>query len=43
MASIYIREVEDGLYRQLKIAAAIEGVTIKQLVIRLVTQYLKSR
>ena len=40
MATINLRNVPDDLHRKGKASAAMEGVKLKQLIIRLVEEYL---
>jgi predicted HicB family RNase H-like nuclease len=41
MAVINLRGVPDEIHRQAKIRAAVEGVPLKDLVIRVLTEYLE--
>ena len=41
--NLYIRDFSDDLHREMKIKAAIEGISFKELVIRAVKDYLKKR
>ena len=41
MATIYLRNVPEDLHRQIKAEAALQGVTLQDLVIRVLTEYLK--
>ena len=43
MATVYIREFPEELHRKAKAQAALEGTTLKDLVIRLLTEYLKKK
>jgi plasmid stability protein len=40
MATINLRNVPDDLHRQAKARAAMEGVSLKQLILRLLAEYL---
>ena len=40
MATINLRDVPDDLHRRAKARAAMEGVSLKQLIIRLLEEYL---
>ena len=40
MATINLRNVPDNLHRKAKARAAMEGVTLKQLIMRLLEEYL---
>jgi plasmid stability protein len=40
MATINLRNVPDDLHRKAKVRAAMEGVTLKQLILRLLDEYL---
>ena len=40
MATINIRNVPDDLHRKAKVRAAMEGVSLKQLILRLLEEYL---
>ena len=40
MATINLRNVPDDLHRKAKARAAMEGVTLKQLIMRLLEEYL---
>lgn len=39
MASHLIRNIDETLYRRVKVRAATEGVTLKQALLRLLTMY----
>jgi len=39
--TINLRNFPDDLHRKVKIQAAIEGITLKDLIIKAVTEYLK--
>ena len=41
--NLFIREFPDDVHREMKIQAAVEGISIKELVIRAVREYLKKR
>ena len=41
MATINLREVPEDLHRRAKARAAMEGVTLKQLILRLLEEYLE--
>ena len=41
MSTVYIREFPEDLHRKAKIQAAIEGTTLKDIVIKALTEYLK--
>ena len=41
MATIYLRNVPENLHRQIKSEAALQGVTLQDLVIKVLTEYLK--
>ena len=41
MATVYIRDFPEDLHRKAKAQAALEGTTLKDLVIRLLTEYLE--
>lgn len=41
MATIYLRNVPEDLHRQIKAEAALQGVTLQDLVIRVLAEYLK--
>lgn len=43
MAVINLRDVPDDVYRQAKIKAATMGITLKELVIRAITEYVKKK
>ena len=43
MATVYLRDFPDDLHYKLKIQAAKERTTIKELAIRITTQYLESQ
>ena len=40
MATINLRDVPDDLHRRAKARAAMEGVTLKQLILRILDEYL---
>ncbi len=40
VATINLREVPEDLHRRVKARAAMEGVTLKQLILRLLEEYL---
>ena len=41
--NVHIKDFPQDLHREMKIQAAIEGISIKELVIRAVRDYLKKR
>ena len=41
MATVYIREFPEDLHRRSKAEAALMGITLKELIIRALTEYLK--
>jgi predicted HicB family RNase H-like nuclease len=41
VATINLREVPEDLHRRAKARAAMEGVTLKQLILRLLEEYLE--
>jgi len=41
--NLFIREFPDDVHREMKIQAAVEGISIKALVIQAVKDYLKKR
>ena len=41
MATINLRDIPDDLHRKAKAKAAVKGITLKQLVIIAITEYLK--
>jgi len=41
VATINLRDVPDDLHRKAKARAAMEGITLKQLVLRLLEEYLE--
>ena len=41
MANINLRDVPEDLHRRAKARAAMEGVTLKQLILRLLEEYLE--
>ena len=43
MATINLREVPDDLHRKAKAEAALEGITLKALIIKALEQYLKKK
>jgi len=43
MAIINIRDFPDELHRQAKSQAALQGISLKDLIIKAVTEYLKKR
>lgn len=43
MATVYMRAFPQELHRQAKIRAATEGITLKELIIRALTEYLKKK
>jgi len=43
MKSLIIKDFPDDVHREMKIQAAVEGITMKELVIQAVKDYLKKR
>jgi predicted HicB family RNase H-like nuclease len=43
MAIMNLRDMPDDLHRRAKAAAAMEGITLKELVIKALEQYLKKK
>ena len=43
MATINLRDIPDDLHRKAKAKAAMEGITLKQLVIIAINEYLKKK
>jgi predicted HicB family RNase H-like nuclease len=43
MATMNLRDVPDDLHRKAKAEAAMEGVTLKELVIKALEEYLKKK
>jgi predicted HicB family RNase H-like nuclease len=43
MATMNLREIPDDLHRKAKAAAALEGITLKDLVIKAIKEYLKKK
>jgi predicted HicB family RNase H-like nuclease len=43
MATINLRDIPEDLHRKAKAAAALEGVTLKDLVIKAIKEYLKKK
>jgi hypothetical protein len=43
MATVYIRNFPEDLQRKAKAAAALEGITLKDLVIKAIREYLKEK
>jgi plasmid stability protein len=43
MKTVYIRDFPEDLHRKVKAQAALEGTTMKDLIIRLLTEYLKKK
>ena len=43
MATINLRDIPDDLHRKTKAQAALEGITIKELVIKAIEEYLKKK
>jgi predicted HicB family RNase H-like nuclease len=41
--NVHIKDFPQDLHREMKIQAAVEGISIKELVIRAVKDYLKKR
>ena len=41
MATINLRDVPDDIHRKAKARAAMEGVTLKELILRLLEEYLE--
>ena len=42
MATIYLRDFPDDLHHRLKVQAVKERTTLKEIIIRLTTEYLKA-
>jgi len=43
MATVYIRNFPEDLHRKAKSKAALEGISLKELIIRATTEYLKKK
>jgi len=43
MSNINLRDFPEDLHRQAKAKAALEGISLKELIIRALTEYLKKR
>ena len=43
MATVYIRNFPEDLHRKVKIQAATMGISLKELAIRALTEYLKEK
>jgi predicted HicB family RNase H-like nuclease len=43
MATINLREIPDDLHRKAKVEAAMEGITMKTLIIKALEEYLKKK
>ena len=43
MATINLRDIPEDLHRKAKAKAAMEGITLKQLVIQAIEEYLKKK
>ena len=43
MATINLRDFPDTLHRKAKVRAAQDGITLKELIIRALTEYLKRK
>ena len=43
MAIMNLRDMPDDLHRRAKAAAAMEGITLKELVIKAIEEYLKKK
>ena len=43
MATINLREVPDELHRRAKAEAALEGITLKALIVKALEEYLKKK
>ena len=43
MTTVYIRNFPEDLHRQVKIQAAIMGISLKELTVRALTEYLKKK
>ncbi len=41
MATIYLRDFPEDLHRKAKAEAALMGISLKELIIRAITEYLK--
>jgi predicted HicB family RNase H-like nuclease len=42
MATVYLKDFPDQLHREAKSKAALEGISMKELIIRALTEYLKT-
>lgn len=43
MATVYLRDFPEDLHRKAKSEAALMGISMKELIIRAITEYLKSK
>ena len=43
MATINLRDIPDELHRKARSAAALEGITLKKLVVKAIKEYLKKK
>ena len=43
MATVYLRDFPEDLHRQAKAAAALEGISLKALIIKAIEEYLKKK
>ncbi len=43
MATVYLRDFPGDLHRKAKSEAALMGISMKELIIRAITEYLKSK
>jgi plasmid stability protein len=43
MATVFVREFPDDLHRDAKVRAAKEGITLKDLIIKAVEEYLRKK
>jgi len=43
MAAMFLKDFPEDLHRKAKAAAALQGISLKELVIRAVTEYLKKK
>ena len=43
MATVFVREFPDDLHRDAKVRAAQEGITLKDLIIKAVEEYLRKK
>jgi len=42
MATVYLKDFPDQLHREAKSKAALEGISMKEIIIRALTEYLKA-